>query len=82
MKKKLCLLIVVNSSLLFASAQNKINRDTIDPKLTEVWSPVPPIVTPGKPVMMPLRMLLSYLTGKISINGGRPGNRINQLAGR
>ena len=48
MKKKLCLLIVVNSSLLFASAQNKINRDTIDPKLTEVWSPVPPIVTPGK----------------------------------
>ncbi|MFC0774834.1 3-keto-disaccharide hydrolase [Terrimonas alba] len=48
MKRQLCLLIAISSAVTFANAQNKVNRDTIDPKLTEVWSPVPPIVTPGK----------------------------------
>ncbi|WP_276503524.1 3-keto-disaccharide hydrolase [Terrimonas pollutisoli] len=48
MKRQLCLLIAISSFATFANAQNKVNRDTINPKLTEVWSPVPPIVTPGK----------------------------------
>ncbi len=48
MKKQLCLLITISFSVIVTNAQNKVNRDTINPKLTEVWSPVPPVVTPGK----------------------------------
>lgn len=47
MKKKLCLLITSCSMVIFAGAQSKENRDTINPKLTEIWAPTPPIVTPG-----------------------------------
>ena len=45
--KKRCLLIAACSIAIFVNAQNKMKRDTIDPKLTEIWSPVPSIVTPG-----------------------------------
>ena len=49
--KSLVLLAFILLMTGFIQAQEKIDRKNGDPKLSEYWEPIPPVVTPGKTPM-------------------------------
>ncbi len=75
-------LAITISFATFSIAQNKMNADSAakDPAKTEIWSPVPPIVTPGKTVWDAPSDAIILFDGK-NLDQWRSVNKPDQPAG-